>query len=378
MRQKSKFLFLSTAVIAASVITAPIADAASYTVGKGDTLAKIAKANNTTVKQIAEWNDLDGDLIYAGQKLSIKEPKKAAVQKQTAKKNVALNAKAETSKTATTHQVVKGDTLGKIAKASNTTIANLKKWNNLKSDAIYVGQQLKTSEGKMATVTKAASASKKTSNTSTNTYKVAKGDSLTHIAKKHGVTVAALKDLNNLTSEVIFAGQVLKVGGTAEEGEIDVLLNSTDINDAEKVIQAQLSKEKTLKAGPSASGQAVYTKALELAASLKGTPYVFGGNTPSGFDCSGFVKYVFSNAGLDVARKSSNDYFMNDTTTVQSPVPGDMVFFKNTYIEGISHMGIYLGDNQFIHAGSNGVQVASLSYDYWSSKFVAFKRFNEL
>ena len=69
---------------------------------------------------------------------------------------------------------------------------------------------------------------------------------------------------------------------------------------------------------------------------------------------------------------------MNDTTVVSNPMPGDVVFFKNTYKSGISHMGIYLGDGTFIHAGDNGVEQSNINYSYWKDRFVAFKRFNEV
>ncbi|MCY1464650.1 putative peptidoglycan endopeptidase LytE [compost metagenome] len=54
------------------------------------------------------------------------------------------------------------------------------------------------------------------------------------------------------------------------------------------------------------------------------------------------------------------------------------MFFENTYKEGISHMGIYLGDNKFIHAGTDGVEVSDVTYSYWSSKLVAYKRFDSV
>ena len=80
-------------------------------------------------------------------------------------------------------------------------------------------------------------------------------------------------------------------------------------------------------------------------------------------------------AGLNMTRQSSESYF-TQSATVSSPVIGDLVFFENTYKEGISHMGIYIGNNQFIHAGSKGVEIASLDSVYWKEHFVSFKRFH--
>jgi peptidoglycan endopeptidase LytE len=122
------------------------------------------------------------------------------------------------------------------------------------------------------------------------------------------------------------------------------------------------------------SPAAVIDEAKPLSSSLEGIPYVYGGNTMVGFDCSGFINFVHLQAGLKITRLSSADYFAQ-SAIVSNPVVGDLVFFENTYKEGISHMGIYLGNNEFIHAGSKGVEVANLESNYWKGHFVSFKRF---
>lgn len=219
------------------------------------------------------------------------------------------------------------------------------------------------------------------------TYKVEAGDNLTKISKKFNVPVEDIVAWNQLESpDKIYAGQILYIYLSSSEGAIE----KPDENNAgnepgetasedtaeEQAIHAKLAKEKAIEASPSEKGQAIYNRALEIAQAQLGVPYVFGGNTPEGFDCSGFVRYVYFNAGLDLQRKSSEDYFMQDTTVVKNPVPGDLIFFKNTYKTGISHMGIYLGEGKFIHAGNDGVEISNMEYDYWKKRFVAYKRFN--
>ena len=125
----------------------------------------------------------------------------------------------------------------------------------------------------------------------------------------------------------------------------------------------------------SANGQAVYASIASIAPEFIGVPYVFGGKSPAGFDCSGFIYYIHQFAGLDIVRMSAEDYYKK-TAKVLVPEVGDLEFFKDTYKVGISHMGIYLGDKKFVHAGSKGLEITNLDNVYWKNHFVGFQRFN--
>jgi cell wall-associated NlpC family hydrolase len=100
-------------------------------------------------------------------------------------------------------------------------------------------------------------------------------------------------------------------------------------------------------------------------------PYVWASASPSngGFDCSGFISYVFG-----VGRQDVNGYW-NSVSKVSSPQPGDLVFFQNTYKDGPSHIGIYVGNDQMIHAGDKGIAYASLSSSYNQKHFLGYGRF---
>ncbi|AZJ23261.1 NlpC/P60 family protein [Bacillus wiedmannii] len=102
-----------------------------------------------------------------------------------------------------------------------------------------------------------------------------------------------------------------------------------------------------------------------------GMPYVWGSASPSngGFDCSGFISYVFG-----VGRQDVNGYW-NSVSKVSSPQPGDLVFFQGTYKPGPSHIGIYVGNGQMIHAGDKGIAYASLSSSYNQKHFLGYGRF---
>lgn len=123
------------------------------------------------------------------------------------------------------------------------------------------------------------------------------------------------------------------------------------------------------------SEELINSNMINIAQSLKGTPYRYGGSTPLGFDCSGFVSYVFNKAGYNISRSTLTQFAQ--TTTVSNPQPGDLIFFQNTYRAGISHVGIYIGNNQFIHAGGSKAEVKSVNDSYWGSKFHSYKRLNK-
>jgi len=131
---------------------------------------------------------------------------------------------------------------------------------------------------------------------------------------------------------------------------------------------------------PSASalqnpGAANASAIIATAKAYLGVPYVWGGSSPSGFDCSGFVQYVFAKHGISLPRTSKQQWGVGTAVSKSNLLPGDLVFFANTYTSGVSHLGIYLGSGQFIHASSSkGVIISELSNSYWASHYHGAKR----
>ncbi|TCJ06289.1 LysM peptidoglycan-binding domain-containing protein [Cytobacillus praedii] len=354
---KKKVVTLATAALLSASFTTS-AFASTYTVQKGDTLSSIAKKHNTTIGELRSLNNLTSDFLANNQTLKVAAVQTVApIAQKTAAAALTQNVKAYT--------VVQGDNLSKIAAKHGIKLADLIAWNSLKSDIIYPGQILKVSassaappkapvvEESLPAPTPAPSV-----NSNQSAYIVKNGDSLSKIASQFGTTVQQLQNVNNLKSDLIYVGQKLLVnenGKPAGNGQGN-----------------SVTEQK-----PDNSDQVTNTDMPLLSEAFKliGTPYLYGGTSVSGFDCSGFIYYAFNKAGKTINRLSSEGYYSR-SYYVDTPQPGDLVFFENTYKPGISHMGIYIGDNQFIHASSSkGVMITKLSDAYYQKHFDGFKRF---
>ncbi|EJV64192.1 peptidase M24 [Bacillus mycoides] len=112
---------------------------------------------------------------------------------------------------------------------------------------------------------------------------------------------------------------------------------------------------------------------LAYAKSMQGVPYVWGGTSANGVDCSGYIYHVFKKFGHNISRQSVAGYWSSLSQT-SNPQPGDLIYFKDTYKKGPSHMGIYLGGGSFIQSGDKGVAIASLNNSYWKSHFLGYTK----
>ena len=127
-----------------------------------------------------------------------------------------------------------------------------------------------------------------------------------------------------------------------------------------------------LPAGANTDGYALSSTAL----SLRGAPYRNGGVDPAnGFDCSGFVRYVYEQHGVAIPRQVRDQFRVGKDVDREDLEPGDLVFFS-TIAPGASHVGIVIGGDQFVHAPSERgvVRVESLSAQYWASRYIGAKR----
>ncbi len=218
-------------------------------------------------------------------------------------------------------------------------------------------------------------------------YIVRPGDTLYHLALTHGTTVEALQEANGLASPAILVGQVIQVprpapviplapappagGLAAGQHEIktdatppDVTAPNTTTAPSEPVLHTMEPARAALLARVRAS-----------ALGYLGTPYVWGGRSPSGVDCSGLVYLVYSPYVANLPRTSYDQWTAGVAVDRADLAPGDLVFF-NTDGTGASHVGIYIGDGQFVHPGASTqrVIVDRLDAPYYAMHYLGARR----
>jgi cell wall-associated NlpC family hydrolase len=178
-------------------------------------------------------------------------------------------------------------------------------------------------------------------------YTVVYGDSLYRISVRYGLTLEAIKAANNLSSDSLSVGQVLNIPG-------------------ENVVSTVIPPS-----GSVTTGAGLRT----VAERYLGVTYVFGGTTPNGLDCSGLVYLVYQELGVQLPRTSRLQYQVGAEVAREDLLEGDLVFF-NTTGQGVSHVGIYLEDGDFINAASNPgkVMISNLSESYWDKRYLGARR----
>jgi|GEM_PF-372963 len=197
-----------------------------------------------------------------------------------------------------------------------------------------------------------------------NKYVVHTGDSLWNIAQLHHITVDELKAANNLTSNIIYDGQVLNLPLSSGGKEME-----------------PAKKEEPVPNNSGTSVTALREKVIEVAKKYIGAGYKFGAtlqDAPKLFDCSSYTMLVFQQVGINLPRVSRDQ--ADKGIRVTNLVKGDLLFFtnKDLYSDGrVSHVGIYMGNGDMIHAStSKGVTITKdvLKNSYWSKNYLFSKR----
>ncbi|MBN1446007.1 MAG: LysM peptidoglycan-binding domain-containing protein [Candidatus Omnitrophica bacterium] len=316
------------------------------------------------------------------------------------------------------HYVKQGENLSSIARKYNTTSSNIKKLNNLKSSVIYPKQKLavkKVLTQQARTETLSASGGAKWGY-DTTFHTVKKGDTLSGLSRKYGVSISAIKKANNLRSSNIVIGRTLKINTPRRMPDIDApkpimgelsekiyhkiqkgdtlealakkyntspehlkeanLLSDSDIKEGQMIVIPSLPVSDN-----SASESNIHQEAKLRDALLKESfsfldmPYRLGGAGSTSIDCSTLTKLVYKSIGISLPNTSFLQFQEGEAVLKEELSEGDLVFFNRRGF--IGHVGIYIGNGLFIHASSNEkkVTIASLENSYFRRNFAGGRRY---
>jgi len=295
----------------------------------------------------------------------------------------------ETGWTIERHQVKRGETLTSISHKYGTSIAEIKWRNKLESDRIKAGDYLiisgLTENQKMGEKLRGLHNMEKGRST-WQKHRIRKGETLTHISKHYGISIASLKRANHLKDDRIVWGKTLKIplpliipkqtgddfseiayrAAVAEiEGKINSFLPAfrTPLLDTVQIVREERK-------------ESLFRKIVELAKSLLGIRYRRGGTNKNGFDCSGFVQHVYGTFSFPLPRSATEQFKVGFPISKEELLEGDLLFFQTRKRPFPSHVGIYIGDNQFIHAssGKRRVTITDLDDPYYKKRFVGARR----
>lgn len=296
-----------------------------------------------------------------------------------------------------TYKVRKGDTLYKIAKTHKTTTQALKKVNGLKSDALEVGQVLKiratkTSKAPVETVAPVAEVIGEPVQESSweqfidQTYTVKRGDTLYRIAKTFQVDLATLKNANALAGNDLKVGQVLVIPTAvarvaalpSEPLRVEPAPLAAAATPAPQAAPQQATPVVVAPVTPPAAVEStpLRDRLVEAGFNMLGARYRFGGTSEkTGLDCSALVRNIFAKVNLTLPRTSREQFKEGEHVAREDLQKGDLVFFSSRG-KTPTHVGIYIGDGQFIHASSKArkVTVADLNKTWYKLRYIGARR----
>jgi cell wall-associated NlpC family hydrolase len=335
---------------------APASAGGVYFVKSGDTLTGISRLFGVAVDRIQEVNHLQTAGISPGDMIRIPDrpPKPAPVVEVSRPRGVSSDRvlQAVCRDETVYHSVVRGDTLSAIANRYAMELDNLLQLNGLRKSArLAIGQKIVVRKS------------------GPRTHTIARGETLTRIASRYGIAASEIAQLNRLDGNKVAAGQRLVIDPCdpyAAAGSVPPPLDGPGSD------RLEIGSLNTTTSG---SAAAVSQQVIEFARSMLNVPYRFGGSTLRGIDCSAYVQRVFGFINLQIPRTAREQYSVGARIVRDDIQIGDLVFFR-TYASFPSHVGIYLGENLFIHASSmvRKVAIDSLDQPYYRKRFIGARR----
>ncbi|MDZ4165848.1 MAG: NlpC/P60 family protein [Smithellaceae bacterium] len=280
------------------------------------------------------------------------------------------------------YKVKAGDTLSGIAGKFNLDVQDLKKNNNLTGDSLRLNQVLlvKDKPIKAAKTKSTPSPQAQIVPAPKKTYLVKTGDTLGAIAKNTGVSVEEIKAINKLKGNKLAAGRKLALKRESRKPEdalpsVDQSLAPDEEGDGDLLFEdgwAAIERDKweSSKILDKWKDPGEQQQVVRAARAFLGAPYRYGGNTVRGIDCSAYVKVIYDIFGIQLPRTAREQSHVGELVARDSLKEGDLVFFNTR--RALGHVGIYIGNNEFLHASyrSKAVRVDSMDTPYFQKRFV--------
>lgn len=281
------------------------------------------------------------------------------------------------------HVVRKSESLHSIARKYHVSVDELKSVNNLTATHVDKGMRIIIPSHADAKLKKSASISRPES------YKVAKGDTLPKIARKTGIKLSELRNLNNLKSNRIKPGQILALVSPSSKSEAPTrtasvsnrlqlinkdLLNEQELTDTLAEL-TDIDSDRPVDLAKKLEANQALSNLKKSAYSFLGARYRFGGTSRNALDCSSFTQQVFREQSVKLPRTAREQFYVGNEVARGDLKKGDLVFFQ-TYARFPSHVGIYLGDRKMIHASSreHRVVISSMDTPYYLSRYLGARR----
>lgn len=269
-----------------------------------------------------------------------------------------------------------GDTLSKIAREHQTTVSQLMQVNQLQSDQLSIGQTLSLPDGSLST--SGDSDAPHDVVTAPSDFAQEEPAELT-AGEKARVTVDVLNVRKKASTDAKVLGK-LKFGDVVEVVQTGSEWTKIEFEDDEAyVFTSYLSPKLTPDVTFSGDVDSASLKHLEtIFEPLLKTPYVLGGTTPDGFDCSGFTSYVFNRLGVTLPRTSEEQFRGGTSIPLDQAQPGDLLFYDALGKGRVSHVAIYLGNGTIVHANGDDVRYGKVEYMHKLYPFYGVKRYIDL